>query len=534
MTLGSCSFASTPRTLTPAVTTCCEDAEAPPKRWLEDSFQHRSLSLFIIGITSPLPPFIPGEGETSWVRGNVGRLPALAVVTSEVAARTVNVVSVHVLSCADRRLAAAYKPPHPLSLPLSASLTASSLQHLLSKPTKRRDNNDGILRVECAFECAQPLVLCDPGCMGAGNPAALLCCCAVQGPVQERAPAPAAARPAGQEDQDCQRSQDHPRRKRPAQRNLGLFAAAVVAGNVAKVPNSELNTLTAFYLASRVVFNLLYIFVTRETTASLRSASYLAGLGTIFTLFIKAGLRAVGELDGRDSFCDGVAEFLCGSVTPHVWSEDARVRSAKHRVDGPEHSCCRLVLAEMEQHHLACPDHADGNVDVELLRLDVRILLGHEFEARIPVGHGDLDAVRLGCTGELLPLCCLCQFESILEDPVYTDAGHDGFLNHRLAVRALEDLSAHLRQRTPQRHVVRVAVRIADRAKEDGVERLQELDPVVRHHLAVLVEVVARGKVERRQLEREAEALRCRLQGLQATWHDLLADSIARDDRNLV
>ncbi|ETS63652.1 hypothetical protein PaG_01954 [Moesziomyces aphidis] len=75
--------------------------------------------------------------------------------------------------------------------------------------------------------------------------------------------------------------------------NLGLFAAAVVAANVAKVPNSELNTLTAFYLASRVVFNLLYIFVTQETTASLRSASYLAGVGTIFTLFIKAGLRAV-------------------------------------------------------------------------------------------------------------------------------------------------------------------------------------------------------------------------------------------------
>lgn len=38
--------------------------------------------------------------------------------------------------------------------------------------------------------------------------------------------------------------------------NLGLFAAAVVAANVAKVPNSELNTLTATYLASRALFNL--------------------------------------------------------------------------------------------------------------------------------------------------------------------------------------------------------------------------------------------------------------------------------------
>lgn len=66
------------------------------------------------------------------MRGNVGRLPALAVVTSEVAARTVNVVSVHVLSCADRRLAAAYKPPRPLSPSLCLShrfvFAASSIE----------------------------------------------------------------------------------------------------------------------------------------------------------------------------------------------------------------------------------------------------------------------------------------------------------------------------------------------------------------------------------------------------------------------
>ncbi len=37
----------------------------------------------------------------------------------------------------------------------------------------------------------------------------------------------------------------------------------------------------------------LYIFVTQESTATLRSASFLTGVGTIWTLFIKAGLRAV-------------------------------------------------------------------------------------------------------------------------------------------------------------------------------------------------------------------------------------------------
>ncbi|CDS02263.1 uncharacterized protein SPSC_02649 [Sporisorium scitamineum] len=73
---------------------------------------------------------------------------------------------------------------------------------------------------------------------------------------------------------------------------LGLFAAAVVAANAAKVPSHELNQLTAGYLASRALFNLLYIYVTDQATATLRSGSYLTGIGIIFTLFIKAGLRS--------------------------------------------------------------------------------------------------------------------------------------------------------------------------------------------------------------------------------------------------
>jgi uncharacterized MAPEG superfamily protein len=41
--------------------------------------------------------------------------------------------------------------------------------------------------------------------------------------------------------------------------NIGLFAAGVVIGNVAKLDNSTLNTLSAAYLASRAVYNVLYI-----------------------------------------------------------------------------------------------------------------------------------------------------------------------------------------------------------------------------------------------------------------------------------
>lgn len=47
--------------------------------------------------------------------------------------------------------------------------------------------------------------------------------------------------------------------------NLGLFAAAVVIGNVAKLPNETLNGLAAAYLASRVAYNGLYIAGTTDT-----------------------------------------------------------------------------------------------------------------------------------------------------------------------------------------------------------------------------------------------------------------------------
>lgn len=43
---------------------------------------------------------------------------------------------------------------------------------------------------------------------------------------------------------------------------LPFFAAAIVAGNVARLPNSFLNKVAALYVGSRVAFNLLYIFGT--------------------------------------------------------------------------------------------------------------------------------------------------------------------------------------------------------------------------------------------------------------------------------
>jgi uncharacterized MAPEG superfamily protein len=48
--------------------------------------------------------------------------------------------------------------------------------------------------------------------------------------------------------------------------NLGLFAAAVLAGNVAKLDNKTLNWLTLGYLGSRVAYNLLYINNTSDAS----------------------------------------------------------------------------------------------------------------------------------------------------------------------------------------------------------------------------------------------------------------------------
>lgn len=71
--------------------------------------------------------------------------------------------------------------------------------------------------------------------------------------------------------------------------NLPLFASAVVAGNLAGLSSQTLNVLSGGYLASRVLFNLIYINGTTQTAASARSLTYLAGMGMVFTLFIKAG-----------------------------------------------------------------------------------------------------------------------------------------------------------------------------------------------------------------------------------------------------
>ena len=67
--------------------------------------------------------------------------------------------------------------------------------------------------------------------------------------------------------------------------NVGLFAAAVVAGNAAKLSTKVLNGLCLAYLGSRLGYNIVYV----QGWPKLRIAVYFAGLAVCFTLFLKAG-----------------------------------------------------------------------------------------------------------------------------------------------------------------------------------------------------------------------------------------------------
>lgn len=58
---------------------------------------------------------------------------------------------------------------------------------------------------------------------------------------------------------------------------------------VAKVDNWTLNALSGGYIVSRVAYNLIYVNNQSDSLAAARSATFLGGVGIIFTLFIKSG-----------------------------------------------------------------------------------------------------------------------------------------------------------------------------------------------------------------------------------------------------
>ncbi|OAA67498.1 Membrane associated eicosanoid/glutathione metabolism-like domain protein [Cordyceps fumosorosea ARSEF 2679] len=71
---------------------------------------------------------------------------------------------------------------------------------------------------------------------------------------------------------------------------IGLYAAGVVAANVAGVETALLNRLTLGYVLSRFAFVFVYVQLGgNRKTAPVRSLTWFAGIATIVALFIKAG-----------------------------------------------------------------------------------------------------------------------------------------------------------------------------------------------------------------------------------------------------
>ena len=71
--------------------------------------------------------------------------------------------------------------------------------------------------------------------------------------------------------------------------NVPLFAAAICAGNMARLEPKWLNGLAFGYLASRVLYNYLYIYNDTKRMARGRAAVFMSGMGMIFALFVRAG-----------------------------------------------------------------------------------------------------------------------------------------------------------------------------------------------------------------------------------------------------
>ncbi|KAH8668908.1 hypothetical protein BX600DRAFT_460943 [Xylariales sp. PMI_506] len=74
---------------------------------------------------------------------------------------------------------------------------------------------------------------------------------------------------------------------------LPLFAASVTAGNAAGVPTDTLNFLSVGYLAIRLVYSWIYVFVQDDPKfARVRTPIWTLGTACIMTLFVKAGLKS--------------------------------------------------------------------------------------------------------------------------------------------------------------------------------------------------------------------------------------------------
>ncbi|KAH6658141.1 hypothetical protein BKA67DRAFT_656362 [Truncatella angustata] len=71
---------------------------------------------------------------------------------------------------------------------------------------------------------------------------------------------------------------------------IGLYAAAVAAVNIAPVEPGTANILALVYLATRVVYNMIYVVLQDDPRWALaRSVTWFAGIGIVLAMFGLAG-----------------------------------------------------------------------------------------------------------------------------------------------------------------------------------------------------------------------------------------------------
>ncbi|KAL2362481.1 hypothetical protein RJZ56_004614 [Blastomyces dermatitidis] len=76
--------------------------------------------------------------------------------------------------------------------------------------------------------------------------------------------------------------------------SLPLFAAAMIAGNAAKLPASDLNLIAAEYIGARMIYTALYMSVKSEGLSYLRSGVWAWSIGLPLYCLIKAGRALAG------------------------------------------------------------------------------------------------------------------------------------------------------------------------------------------------------------------------------------------------
>ncbi|KAF9888137.1 hypothetical protein FE257_009273 [Aspergillus nanangensis] len=74
-----------------------------------------------------------------------------------------------------------------------------------------------------------------------------------------------------------------------AMEGLPLFAVAMLAGNLAKLPSSELNTLSLEYIGVRLLYTALYMGAKSEAASYLRTGVWAWGVSIPIWGLIKAG-----------------------------------------------------------------------------------------------------------------------------------------------------------------------------------------------------------------------------------------------------